>query len=357
MQLKQCYLIENDCYKQYVKMDGGKPKGIVVHSTAANNKTLKRYVQPVEGQENRQAILDDLGQNGNGNHWNQSKAGFQKCVHAFIGVNAAGDVETYNTLPFDVVCWGCSSGKNGSYNYNPNARVQFEICEDDLQDEAYFDAVMREAQEFCAYLCERYGFTERDICSHNEAGKAGMASTHTDPDYWLANFGKDMDWFRQCVRDLLSPETDDSPEADPTAFKVGDRVLYTGKVHYRGANAATGYDCVGGEAEITEIYKLGKSKHPYHLRHTGEGCTVFGYVDAGTFSPVGAPVGFAVGDRVRCKPGVTQYAGGGRMAAWVPQATLYVRAVEQDGEVLLVSTESTKAVYTGRVKAADLEKF
>lgn len=76
--------------------------------------------------------------------------------------------------------------------------------------------------------------------------------------------------------------TDDAPDI-PWTPAVGDRVHYTGKVHYRGANTTTAYDCVGGEAEITEIYRLGMSKHPYHLKHTGKGCTVYGYVDAGTF--------------------------------------------------------------------------
>lgn len=75
----------------------------------------------------------------------------------------------------------------------------------------------------------------------------------------------------------------ESAPAAPWTPAVGDRVVYRGTVHYRSANAIEAYDCVGGEAEITEIYQFGKSKHPYHLKHTGKGCTVHGYVDAGTF--------------------------------------------------------------------------
>ena len=82
---------------------------------------------------------------------------------------------------------------------------------------------------------------------------------------------------------IVESESADSPAA-PWTPAVGDRVLYTGSVHYRGANATTAYECTGGEAEITEIYQLGKSKHPYHLKHTGKGCTVYGYVDADTFT-------------------------------------------------------------------------
>lgn len=67
--------------------------------------------------------------------------------------------------------------------------------------------------------------------------------------------------------------------------KVGDIVNYTGSVHYVSANAANAKSCKGGKAKITSIYRLGKSKHPYHLvRESGSGATVYGWVDAGTFT-------------------------------------------------------------------------
>lgn len=68
-------------------------------------------------------------------------------------------------------------------------------------------------------------------------------------------------------------------------FKVGDIVNYTGKVHYTSANGTKSYTCKGGKAKITQIYQLGKSKHPYHLvRVSGSGASVYGWVDAGTFT-------------------------------------------------------------------------
>lgn len=72
--------------------------------------------------------------------------------------------------------------------------------------------------------------------------------------------------------------------AAPWTPAVGDIVNYSGSVHYSSANAASGVSCKGGQAKITQIYQLGKSKHPYHLIHTGSGCTVYGWVDAGTFT-------------------------------------------------------------------------
>jgi hypothetical protein len=73
MNLRKLILTENACYK------AGKtivPKGIMVHSTGANNPYLKRYVGPDDGL---------LGKNQYNNHWNQDKPdGRQVCVHAFM---------------------------------------------------------------------------------------------------------------------------------------------------------------------------------------------------------------------------------------------------------------------------------
>jgi len=68
-------------------------------------------------------------------------------------------------------------------------------------------------------------------------------------------------------------------------FKVGDIVNYTGTVHYTSANSTKPFTCKGGKAKITQIYQLGKSKHPYHLvRISGSGASVYGWVDEGTFT-------------------------------------------------------------------------
>ena len=204
MILKKCYLTANRCFITAEKMTDNQPVGIVVHSTGANNKTLKRYVQPLTSYADYDEIIADIGKNAYGNHWN--KASKDVCVHAFIGVNKDGVVETYQTLPWHYCCWGVGRGKKGSYNYNPTAHIQFEICEDNLKDEAYFNAVFKEAAEFCAYLCKANDLTPSQICSHYECYKAGYGSGHSDCDHWLKKFGKDMNWFREQVRILLTGE-------------------------------------------------------------------------------------------------------------------------------------------------------
>lgn len=71
-----------------------------------------------------------------------------------------------------------------------------------------------------------------------------------------------------------------SAQAELWTPAVGDVVNFTGSRHYASANASKGPACSPGRAKITQIYKPGKSKHPYHLI----GDTVYGWVDAGTFT-------------------------------------------------------------------------
>ena len=230
MVLKECIFYDNDCYKKNEKTKGY-PVGIVVHSTGANNPSLKRYVQPSADDKNYTTILKDLGVNKYGNSWNNP--GITKCVHAFIGKNANGKIETYKTLPYGVCCWGCGKGKNGSYNYNPTAHIQFEICEDGLTDATYFNAVMREAQEYCAYVCRELDIPVDQIVSHKEAHSAGYASDHKDIDHWLSKFKKDMAWFRTEVNKILHPVYAD-------IFKIGDVVtIRKGSTWYNGKKIAS----------------------------------------------------------------------------------------------------------------------
>lgn len=65
------------------------------------------------------------------------------------------------------------------------------------------------------------------------------------------------------------------------SLKVGDTVNFTGNTHYTSANASGGKSCKSGKAKITQIYQLGKSKHPYHVTAvSGGGSNVYGWVDA-----------------------------------------------------------------------------
>ena len=246
MKLKQCILTRNDCYTKGTKMTGGKPTGIVVHSTGANNPNLKRYVQPLPTDKDYSVIMADLGDNIYNNDWNKSykngETNRQVCVHAFIGKNAAGEIETYQTLPFNICCWGVGGGAKGSYNNNPQARVQFEICEDGLTNKTYFNAVFKEAIEFCAYICNLYNLPVSTISSHAESYKAGYGSNHGDCDHWLKKHGKDMDWFRSEVKKLLDADEVEAVKKNLYRVQVGAFAVHKNATNYAVTLKKAGFD-------------------------------------------------------------------------------------------------------------------
>lgn len=373
MNLKKCILTANDCYKKGTKMTGGKPTGIVVHSTGTNNKTLKRYVQPLPTDPNYAEIMADIGTNVYGNHWNRSaaKLGRSVCVHAFIGVNAAGKVETYQTLPFDICCWGVGSGSKGSYNYNPQARVQFEICEDALTDRTYFDAAFKEAIEFCAYLCKLYGFGVDKISSHHESHLAGYGGNHGDCDHWLKKFGLTMDWFRAEVKKLLDKQPVVIEPTKPTAktlyyVQTGAYASKSNAENQLKKVKGAGFDAILKKSG--NLYKVQVGAYSVKANATAMASklqaagfstyvtTTGGDVVSTTSSTV-APEVIKVGDKVKCRAGVKTFSNGAKMASWVPSSVLYVRKIESNGTIYLVSTLATGNSYTGRVKASDVYKI
>lgn len=245
------------------------PIGVLLHTTGANNSTLKRYVQPSKSDPNYQNLINLIGLNKNGNSWNRPT--LKKEVHYMIGKLADGTVACAQMLPDNYACWGCGAGKKGSYNYYPTQYIQFEICEDGCTNKDYFLATKNMAVEFCVSLCKKYGWDATHITSHNEARLAGYASSHVDPTNWWKNFNYTMNDFRAEVQDILD-------NGEPYAPVLGETVKFIGTKQYTNANAAeskakTAKPC---NAVVKRIYKLGKSKHPYQLKGTG----VNGFVDA-----------------------------------------------------------------------------
>lgn len=193
MEILQAHQTKNRCYKRATPANH---IGILVHSTGAVNRNLKRYVD----------APDRLGVNTNGNHWNKERA--TKAVHAFIGLDKAGKVIVAEALPLDIACWGCGKAKKGSYNYNPVAHIQFEICQGSNKDSKYYWEAITVAEEYCAHLCRLYGWTADQITSHKEAHAAGYASNHGDPQSWMVHFHDTMDKFRARVQARLDGSID-----------------------------------------------------------------------------------------------------------------------------------------------------
>ena len=226
MNLRKLIFTENACYKAGRKIT---VKGIMVHSTGANNPWLKRYVGPDDGA---------LGKNKYNNHWNQPMTR-EVCVHAFIGKLADGSIATYQTLPWDHRGWHAGGSAN-------NTHIGFEICEDDLTNATYFNKVYAEAVELCAHLCKQFGLTEKDIICHSEGRKLGIASNHSDVMHWFPKYGKSMDTFRADVKALLDTEQQETtaPAENKYTVKRGDTLWGIAKAH------------LGKGARYTEIVKL-----------------------------------------------------------------------------------------------------
>ena len=186
----EAYAKNNLCYKAARTMPTGSPAGIIIHSTGANNPNLKRYVNAPE----------ICGENPYRNYFDRPDSNV--CPHAVIGKDKNGEVKAAKLLPWNVCCWGCGSGSKGSYNYAP-AYIQIEVCEDALNDRAYFEEAFGLAADLCQRLMKNYPTIKPgNIISHKEACARGYASNHGDPEHWLARFGKNMDWFRS----LVAPE-------------------------------------------------------------------------------------------------------------------------------------------------------
>jgi len=211
MNLQKLIFTENACYKAGRTIT---VKGIMVHSTGANNPNLRRYVGPDDGL---------LGKNQHNNHWNQDKPdGRQVCVHGFIGKLADGSIATYQTLPWNHRGWHGGSGTKGSVN---DTHIGFEICEDGLTDAAYFRSVFNEAVELCVYLCKMYNLdpaSDGVIIGHFEGHQRGIASNHADPGHWFPKHGESMDSFRAAVKKGMGPDTAVPPSVpDPAPAPSG----------------------------------------------------------------------------------------------------------------------------------------
>lgn len=194
MILYQQILTRNDCYAAGRTIV---PKGVMVHSTGANNPSVSRYVPGDE----------TLGINRNGNHWN--RPGVAKCVHAFLGRIADGSVAAVQTLPWGWRGWHAGTGTSG-HSAN-DTHISFEICEDGLDDPEYFTAVYRAAVELTAMLCRQYGLgplADGVVICHQEGYRRGVASNHADVLHWFPKFGRSMDDFRADVAALVREEDD-----------------------------------------------------------------------------------------------------------------------------------------------------
>lgn len=211
--LKTKQMTRNDCYTAGRKIT---PKGIMVHSTATPGVMAADWFS----------------------RWNKSyKAGEinrQVCVHAFLD-----DKEIWQYLPWNHRGWHAGGKANDTH-------IGFEICEpvgfsysggamvgyDVKKNEPYFRAAWKNAVALCVLLCKEYGLTEKDIISHAEGNKVGIASNHSDVGHWFPKHGENMDSFRAAVKKALASTVSSKDESlepgDIVEIKASTRTYYPG---------------------------------------------------------------------------------------------------------------------------------
>ena len=237
-----CIQRHSTCYQGTTRFT---PRGILWHDTDAGNPYISRYVQPHETDADYEEKLALLGKNRYGNDWNHKPR--QAGMNAFIGKLADGTVASVQTMPWNYIPWGCGAGKKGSLN---GACLQFEICDDGYESEAYFRQVYEEACQLTAYLCQLFdldplgtfvynGVEVPVITSHAESYKLKLGGNHGDPLKWLKKFGKTMEDVRRDVAALLrgkewtdapAPAPETKPDHDPvqSGYALTMRILQKG---------------------------------------------------------------------------------------------------------------------------------
>lgn len=196
MQLIQHYLTKNPCYvanvkkqdSRYVKFQEEGPHGLMLHSVGCAQPDAMSFIKRWDSPS-----YDNI------------------CVHGFIDANTG---VIYQTLPWNFRAWHCGGSGN-------NTHIGVEMCEskwihyttgakftvlDKVKAQADATRAYNSAVELFAMLCKEYKLNPlKDICSHNEGGKNGIASKHVDPEHYWTGLGLPytMDGFRNDVKSTM----------------------------------------------------------------------------------------------------------------------------------------------------------
>lgn len=335
-----CMQTQSSCYKNTSKMT---VKGVLWHSTGANNPNLKRYVQPSDNATDRDEWLKKLGVNSYKNDFNHSQ--IQIGLNAWIGKLADGSVTTVQSMPWDYKPWGCASGPKGSCN---NGWIQFEICEDGLKDKTYFEKVYTEACELTAYLCDMFdidpkgtvtvnGVKVPTILCHADSHKLGFGSNHGDIYHWFPKFGKDMDDVREDVAKLIGTKTPSITPAKPVE-------MYRIRKTWEDEKSQ-----VGAYADLENAKKACDKAGKEYEVYDSKGVAIYPVAPAEVEKST-----FKVGDEVKLINGAV-YSNKVKVPSWLYSYKMYVREIRKNGD-LVISTKKTGAI-TGVVTSSQVVPY
>lgn len=198
MNIIKSILTKNPCYTAGRKIT---VKGLMLHSVGCP--------QP------RASVFID--------NWNRSSYD-RACVHAFIDALTGA---IYQTLPWNHRGWHGGGSSN-------NTHIGVEMCEpacikytggssftcsDLATARACVKRTYESAVELFVYLCKEYDLDPlKDIVSHKEGYKKGIASNHGDPEHlWNGlKMGYTMDGFRKDVAKAMGSVKEEAPQQETT---------------------------------------------------------------------------------------------------------------------------------------------
>ncbi len=203
MKLVESILTNNPCYKQGRKIT---VKGLMLHSVGCAQPSASVFIK----------------------NWNRADYD-RACVHGFIDGN---DGTVYQTLPWDHRGWHAGGAANNTHigvemcepaciKYTGGANF---TCSDPATAKTVATRTYNSAVELFAMLCEKYNLDPtKDIISHAEGSKLGVASAHADPEHLWRQLSLPftMDTFRQAVKSAMTGSLS-KPDYKPAALSESD---------------------------------------------------------------------------------------------------------------------------------------
>lgn len=184
------------------------------------------------------------------------------------------DHAIYHHIPDNEIAYHASDGRvEGGGNM---ASIGIEIC---VNSDGNFDKARDNAAWLTAKLLKEHNLTIGAVKQHHDFAPDGKNCPQTIRDKGLWNN------FLQAVQKYYGV-TNSSSSSNTTntivpVFKVGQVAQFNGTKHYKSSDAIQGYICKPGKVKVNNVYRVGKSRHPYMvIAVSGGGSTAYGWVDA-----------------------------------------------------------------------------
>lgn len=184
------------------------------------------------------------------------------------------DHAIYHHIPDNEIAYHASDGRvEGGGNM---ASIGIEIC---VNSDGNFDKARDNAAWLTAKLLKEHNLTIGAVKQHHDFAPDGKNCPQTIRDKGLWNN------FLQAVQKYYGV-TNSSSSSNTTntivpVFKVGQVVQFNGTKHYKSSDAIQGYICKPGKVKVNNVYRVGKSRHPYMvIAVSSGGSTAYGWVDA-----------------------------------------------------------------------------